>query len=98
MIAPDVLAQLRKGDLVDYVAVAQAKLAVLRRIWDAGRRSARSVRGRRRQRASTRHALFEALSANMVAEGHGAGWLSWPAAYHDADGKAVRDFRRDARA
>jgi 4-alpha-glucanotransferase len=38
------------------------------------------------------HALFEALSAYMVAQGHGAGWLDWPQDWQDAEGRDVRHF------
>ena len=37
-----------------------------------------------------RHALFEALSLRMAAEGYGAGWTAWPEAYRDPDGPAAR--------
>lgn len=91
MIAPDLLADLRAGDLVDYPGVAQTKLAVLRRIWDAGADLPEdfAVEG---GEELYRHALFEAFSARMVTEGHGAGWLSWPAEYHDVKARAVQDF------
>lgn len=91
MIDAVTLADLRAPDLVDYPAVAQAKMVVLRRIWDAGADLPEdfAVEG---GEDLYRHALFEALSARMVTEGHGAGWLSWPAEYHDVKGRAVQDF------
>ncbi|MFD1912204.1 4-alpha-glucanotransferase [Halodurantibacterium flavum] len=91
MVDPDALAALRDAELVDYAGVAKAKIAALRRIWDAGAAipDAFLAEGGPDLR---RHACFEALSAHMVAEGHGAGWLSWPERWRDADGEAVRAF------
>lgn len=35
------------------------------------------------------HALFETLSARMAREGHGAGWLDWPAPWRDCNAPEV---------
>lgn len=94
------LHSLRQTDLVDYVGVAEVKLATLREIW-------------RSQQASTiatidgesfndfiqaggdvlrRHALFESLSSFMVEHGSGAGWEAWPVEYRTPDGPEVAEF------
>ncbi len=94
------LHSLRQTDLVDYVGVAEVKLATLREIW-------------RSQKASTiatidgesfndfiqaggdvlrRHALFESLSSFMVEHGIGAGWEAWPVEYRTPDGPEVAEF------
>ncbi|MDB6454571.1 4-alpha-glucanotransferase [Falsirhodobacter sp. 20TX0035] len=86
------LAALRDTDLVDYPAVTALKMRVLRRIWDAqGRPDAAD----RDNTDLNRHALFEALSAHMVAQGHSAGWQAWPAEYHDVAGPTVAAFARE---
>jgi 4-alpha-glucanotransferase len=87
----------RAGDLVDYAAVARLKLRALRRLWAAGHRDeAALARFRAAGGASLeRHARFEAISAQMAAEGHGAGWDGWPEAWRDPDGAAVADFARE---
>lgn len=87
---------LRAGDLVDYDAVVPAKLKALRAAFDRRpfdgdepdfedfvKRGAEPLR---------RHALFEALSLAMVAEGHGSGWKGWPETLQDADSPEVADF------
>lgn len=38
------------------------------------------------------HALFEALSEDMVARGQGATWHNWPEAFRDPGSEAVRAF------
>ncbi|MFQ6775813.1 4-alpha-glucanotransferase [Cereibacter sphaeroides] len=97
-LAPEGLDRLRAPDLVDYPAVAAAKLGALRRLWREGPDDAM---GFMRFCADggellRRHALFEAISGQMVADGYGAGWLGWPVEFHDAEGQAVIDFA-DAR-
>ncbi|MDF1707673.1 MAG: 4-alpha-glucanotransferase [Paracoccaceae bacterium] len=91
MVADAELDSLRQTDLVDYAGVASVKLRVLRSIWDGGAALPDSflLEG---GDALHRHALFDALSAHMVAQGHGAGWRNWPGAWHDLNGKAVQDF------
>lgn len=39
-----------------------------------------------------RHALFEALHAAMMADGHGPDWRRWPAPFRDPESRAVADF------
>jgi len=101
------LARLRSLDLVDYPGVARCKLPILRRLHQrfrvdeaaTGTARARAFREFLAERAATvgRHALFEALDAEMRAA-HGAlgGWPSWPERYQDPDSAAVAEFERDA--
>ncbi len=93
-LAPAGLQALRDTDLVDYPAVAAAKLAALRAIWAANPGDPAAFARFRDGGGALlhRHALFEVISARMVAEGHGAGWRGWPAAFHDADSPEVRAF------
>lgn len=90
------IARLQGTDLVDYPAVAAAKLRVLRRIWNGlGGPDASADFRRRGGDDLDRHALFEAVSARMAAEGHGAGWRGWPEPWRDPDGPQVGAFARD---
>ena len=90
---------LRAGDLVDYDAVLPAKLAALRRAYDRrpfdGEETEFDDFVARGGEALRRHALFEALSLKMTAEGHGAGFANWPAPLRDAESDAVAAFARD---
>jgi len=87
------LSALREGPLVDYPGVASAKLDALRAIWAKGATLPDSF-VQDGGEALSRHALFEALSAAMVAQGHGAGWLAWPEEWRDVDGPEVQDFAK----
>ncbi len=89
-------------EMVDYPAVAAAKLAILRAVferWEAGdtsvpeaaREAARQFRAEGGE-ALDGFALFEALSHRMVAEGRPAGWHGWPAEYQSRTGEAARAF------
>ncbi|MCE6961517.1 4-alpha-glucanotransferase [Cereibacter sphaeroides] len=93
-MAPDSLAALRAPELVDYPAVAEAKLAALRVLWQARPHDPADFARFREEGGDLlhRHALFEAISARMAAEGHGAGWRGWPEAFHDSGGPAARAF------
>lgn len=79
---------LRATELVDYTAVANVKLRALRQAFEAmppsGQQAMRfeafCAEGGEALRL---HALFEAISARMVAAGHGAGWRTWPGSYRD---------------
>ena len=99
------LEDLRQTDLVDYVGVARAKLAVLRSLWAGWWKGAPSHpvydpadfeaflgEGGAGLRL---HALFEALSFSMVEGGAGAGWHAWPAEYQSPDSPAVLKFERE---
>ncbi len=89
-------------DVVDYTAVAAAKLAILRKIHAAWRANGPDVPAQAIQDAAHHRslggkalhdfALFEALSHRMVEDGHGAGWTSWPAAYTHRDSAEVHAF------
>ena len=88
------LAAARATGLVDYPAVAALKLSALRSCWTRARPDAVALARFRAEGGAglERHALFEALSLRMAAEGYGAGWTAWPEAYRDPDGPAARAF------
>ncbi|MBW6425365.1 4-alpha-glucanotransferase [Rhizobium sp. XQZ8] len=93
------LQELRSTDLVDYIQVAETKLAVLREVWASWRRlSDNSSRQNFEAFVANggeilrRHALFEALSAFMGEKGSGTGWKSWPAAYQQPESAEVAAF------
>ena len=71
------LAGLRDAELVDYAAVAQAKLAVLQMLFEHVR-----VKGK-----PGRFAVFEALREKL-----GAPWQSWPPEYRKPGSAAVKRF------
>ena len=88
--------KLRGTDLVDYPGVAGAKLRALRQVWQGlGQPDADDGFRRRNGADLDRHALFDALSAHMVAAGHGAGWAAWPDGWRDPDGDPVARFVGD---
>lgn len=92
---PAVLERLRDRDLVDYRAVAEAKLAALRAAWErwnGGGRADFETFCEKGGEALYRHALFEAISLRMVEDGHGAGWTGWPDEFRSPDSAAVRGF------
>lgn len=93
---PAAIARVQAADLVDYPAVAALKLEALRTAWQAaGCPDADDAFRERGGGDLDRHALFEAVSARMVAGGHGAGWRDWPRAWQDAEGPEVAAFARD---
>ena len=87
------------GEVVDYAAVAEAKLTALRsafgampfgrEVWSREAFEAFEAEG---GEALRRHALFEAISLRMAEEGRGAGWHDWPEALRDAGSAEVRAF------
>lgn len=90
----DLLASLRAAPLVDYEAVVALKREALFAIW---RRDGGDTEEFLRFRAAggealERHARFEAISAQMVANGRGAGWLGWPPAWQDPESPEVTAF------
>ncbi|WP_306120089.1 MULTISPECIES: 4-alpha-glucanotransferase [unclassified Roseitalea] len=92
--------RLRKTPLLDIAAAIRLKDRILRRIhgsygWCETDRRSYARFCARHGSALTAHAVFEALSEVMVAEGHGAGWSGWPAPYRDASGSAVAGFASD---
>ncbi|WP_410216791.1 4-alpha-glucanotransferase [Paracoccus sp. (in: a-proteobacteria)] len=96
MTTVDHIERLQQSSLVDYEGVAAIKIDVLRRIWqETGQPDASGDVIAEGGTDLDRHALFEALSAVMVAQGHGAGWTAWPQEWQDAEGELVRQFARD---
>ena len=92
----EAVARARATELVDYPAVALLKLPVLRTLWK------RNPRGEGLEAFRTEggaplynHALFEAISEHLAAQGHGAGWAGWPEEWHNIDGPAARAFAED---
>lgn len=84
----------RRSEFVDYPAVSRLKLSALRAIWlrsghDQGALASFAAKGGEPLR---RHAIFEAISARMTAEGHGAGWHGWPSNWQNAESATVADF------
>lgn len=90
---------LRAGDLVDYDAVVPAKLDALRAAFARkpfdGDEADFDAFVREGGEPLRRHALFEALSLAMAAEGHGSGWHGWPEALRDVDSALVAGFADD---
>lgn len=90
------LQRLRSLDAVDYAGVTALKLKHLKEAFS------RSATHRDRMafdafvqdggEALHNHALFEALSEKMVADGLGAGWTSWPEPYRDLRSAEVQTF------
>jgi 4-alpha-glucanotransferase len=99
---PATLAGLRQMPLVDYDGVAAAKLSALRQAWRAWNAAGEDrfkplladFRSFRAEGGETlrRHALFEALSLELSAAGHGSGWTDWPEPYRDIESAAVEAF------
>jgi 4-alpha-glucanotransferase len=95
-VPADALAAARAAPLVDYPAVVRLKLEALRRLWRAAPGDREELARFRAAGgpALERHALFEALSARMADEGHGAGWTGWPEPFRDPATPEVADFAR----
>jgi 4-alpha-glucanotransferase len=93
-VPAEALAAVRATELVDYAAVAALKLGALRALWRTAPGDLRALASFRAVggEALERHARFEAISARMVAEGHGARWQSWPPEVRDPESPAVADF------
>ena len=98
------LEELRQTELVDYMGVHAVKLPVLEELFalflTAGDAEAKDVFEHycyEQGRALEIHALYEALSEHMVAEGGNVAWGTWPEEYRDPDNIAVRDFARAAK-
>jgi 4-alpha-glucanotransferase len=95
------LKALRDTDLVDYPGVAALKLGVLSGLWQAWRGGAtvapytpEAFEAFRQQGGESLrlHALFEVISAAMVAKGASVGWRGWPEDLQDPNAKAVQEF------
>lgn len=89
----------RDGDLVDYAAVGGLKRRALGRLFrlftDDGDESLTADFHSfvaEEGESLYLHALFEALSETMVAEGHGPVWPGWPEGYRSPAGDAVKAF------
>lgn len=90
-----VLTELRASPLVDYPRLAALKLTALRRIFarlGAPAERDPAVLRERHGRSLADHAVFEAVSAEMVRRGRGAGWHGWPAAWRSPDEPEVIAF------
>ncbi|CZT33274.1 4-alpha-glucanotransferase [Rhizobium sp. 9140] len=93
-------AELRETTLVDYVGVCSLKLEALRDIWTGWmpERSGSSAPEdfetfiAREGTPLRLHALFEALSFTMSAQGLGAGWHAWPESFKDPESLDVAAF------
>ena len=95
-------ARLRAPALVDAQGVARLKQPLLRRLferfpWNEQRRAAFVEFCKAGGDALESHALFEAISEVMVADGHWAGWPSWPEAFRERRGTEVEAFARTHR-
>ncbi|MEN0040810.1 MAG: 4-alpha-glucanotransferase [Pseudomonadota bacterium] len=83
----------QRGDLIDIATVAALK--------DEALRVAFADIPFDCELSENLHAVFEALSCRMVAEGYGAGWTSWPTCFQDCNSETVQalldepDFRRE---
>ncbi|MCP4382245.1 MAG: 4-alpha-glucanotransferase [Hyphomicrobiales bacterium] len=91
--------KIRAGHLIDYVKVGEAKrkaLGLLYSSFEDGGSAAEKAEvaefAAEQGRALFLHALFEALSEEMVERGHGATWHNWPDEFRDSDSDAVRAF------
>ncbi|MFU0504418.1 4-alpha-glucanotransferase [Pseudaminobacter sp. NGMCC 1.201702] len=99
----DAAEKLRNCELVDYAGVANLKIGALRRVWQCWRQdaeqrpspfSAEDFREFRKHsgEALWRHALFEAISAAMVARNGSSGWKGWPEQFRSVDSPSVQAF------
>lgn len=90
----DEAARLRAAPLIDGPGTGTLKDRVLRRLFAAGPPEDPEVVEFRRAGGPTleAHALFETVSAEMVREGHGAGWLGWPAPYRDCHAPEIAEL------
>ncbi|WP_028033240.1 4-alpha-glucanotransferase [Chelativorans sp. J32] len=94
------LAPLRQSELVDYRAVAEHKLAVLRRIFQRTREDDLQGSATFREKGGEplwRYALFETISLEMVRQGGGTGWHAWPEELQDPTSEAVKRFAEERR-
>lgn len=93
------LSRLNSTDRVDYTEVAKAKLTGLRQVFTCSpfapgnySEDAFGTFCHQGGEALARHALFEALSAEMVQRGHEAGWTNWPERYRTVSSPEVAAF------
>src|SRR6195952_4584942 len=92
------LTALRRTDLVDYGRVASVKRSALRAAWLEWKTNGGSIQEgyaefvHEQGENLTRHALFEALSSEMVRRGFTAGWHGWPKEFQDIGSSEVTVF------
>ncbi|WP_152047260.1 4-alpha-glucanotransferase [Aureimonas psammosilenae] len=89
------------GELVDYPTATRLKHRLLHGLFDARKEEIRGESSFERFVAGNGDplhdfALFEAISAKMVAEGHHAGWHSWPRDWQDRHSATVTAFEEEA--
>jgi 4-alpha-glucanotransferase len=98
------LEDLRATELVDYPAVHRVKLRAFETLFAHFEKNANDdaksafEQFRHEQGDPLEgHALYEALSERLVAEGGYVAWMTWPEEYQDPNNLAVRDFARAAK-
>jgi 4-alpha-glucanotransferase len=102
MIDQKMAARLRYSETVDYVGVADVKLAVLRTLWrrwkGSDHQNPRFSRSAFRDFKSAGghdlygHCLFDTISGQMMEKGYGSGWPGWPQPFRDCQSREVQDF------
>ncbi|TDN86573.1 4-alpha-glucanotransferase [Stakelama pacifica] len=93
------LREVAGGELIDWAGAIPARLAALRRAFDARGDTVREAVERYRAaqgKELERHALFDALHAHFFAQG-ARGWQEWPERYRDPDSPAVAAFSDEHR-
>lgn len=85
------------GPFIDWPRAARRKLAHLRQLFDTLDSFPEASADFKAFAACpgddlARHAVFEALHAAMLAEGHGPDWRGWPASLRDPESPAVAEF------
>jgi len=86
------------GEFVDYAAVSRFKLGILRDAWKNWTQQdsflSEEFEAFRAERGEMLrlHALFEAISAEMVERGYGAEWTSWPDDFQSPETRTVQYF------
>lgn len=91
------------GEKIDYRAVAKRKIEALGYLYRIAREKGdeepdwAAFETFLLERGSDLylHALFEALSEAMVAQGHGAGWHGWPEEYREPSADGARAFAEE---
>jgi 4-alpha-glucanotransferase len=98
----ETLARLETLPLIDWPAAASARQRLLRQLYTDFCTSPQADRGQLRDdfrlfreqggHALTQHCLFEALHADMLAQGLAYDWRQWPTPYRDPDHPTVRRY------
>ena len=92
------LDRLEALDLIDWPAVAQLRLRLLRQLHENFSRAEHPLRRDFEQysqqggEALTQHCRFEALQNSMISKQESADWRNWPQAYQDPHSTAVEQF------